>query len=81
MSFCKSKSLIISGFTKAIISLQACIIYTLSTQSIDVIKFSNVFILSINNSLLLNLAQGLEADNESAAATIHQIGLINGISK
>jgi hypothetical protein len=35
----------------------------------------------MNNSLLLNLAQGLEADRESAAATIHQIGLINGRSK
>jgi hypothetical protein len=63
------------------ISLHACIIYTLSIHNIEVINFSKFHILSINNSFVLNLAQGLPADIASAAATIRDIGLVNSTSK
>jgi len=62
------------------ISRQACIICALSTPVNQVINFSISAIFWTKKFLLLNLAHGLEADIASAAATIHQIGEIIGIS-
>jgi hypothetical protein len=56
------------------ISLQACIICTLSTPLTSLINFSSSHIFSMNNSFVSNLAQGRDADIASAAATTHEIG-------
>gem|GEM_PF-6330940 len=70
-----------SGLKKAIISLQADMIYDLFTHSISQIRFSKFHILSINRSLVSDLAQSLDAEIASAAVTTKASGYFISTSK